>query len=112
MSAYTANTISVNGNLGADGDGSIATGSYKSNGWEGFWKVTWGDDDDPGVNHLWMTNAPNAVHTFDEYKDYDYDELSNVNGYKVVYLMWATASETRTPDSAMQQLIEEISILN
>jgi len=110
--SYTENTISVNGNLGADKGGSIASGSYKHNGWEGFWKVTWDQDSDPGVNHLWMTDAPNAIHTFDDSKYNDFDKLSDVDGYKVVYLMWATAPHTRTPDSALQELIEEISILN
>ena len=106
--SYSQNTISINGNLGSDGGGNIASGSYEYNGWKGYWKVTWGQGSDPGVNHLWMTNAPSTVHTFDSTRQYDYDELLGVNGYSVVYLMWATAVGTRSSDSAMQQIIQAI----
>ena len=111
FASYTENTISINGNLGADGGGSIASGSYTYNGWKGFWKVTWGQGSDPGINHLWITNGPNAFHNFDSTKLYDYDQLLDVNGYKVVYLMWGTAVGTRSSDSAMQQLIQAVSHL-
>ena len=111
FASYTENTISINGNLGADGSGSLASGSYTYNGWKGFWKVTWGQGSDPGINHLWITNAPNAFHNFDSTKLYDYDQLLDVNGYKVVYLMWGTAVGTRSSDSAMQQLIQAVSLL-
>ena len=115
FASYTENTISINGNLGADGSGSLASGSYTYNGWKGFWKVTWGQHDkhgnDPGVNHLWITNAPNAVHNFASSTDHDYDQLTDVNGYNVVYLMWGTPSPTRSSDSAMQQLIQAVSLL-
>jgi len=111
FASYTENTISINGNLGADGGGSLASGSYTYNGWEGFWKVTWDQSRDPGINHLWITNAPNATHSFDSTKRYDYDQLLDINGYKVVYLMWGTVSRTRSTDSAMQQLIQAVSLL-
>ena len=110
--SYTQNTISVNGNLGSDGGGYIGSASYEYSGWKGYWKVTWGQGSDPGVNHLWMTNAPSTVHTFDINKLYDYDELLGVNGYKVIYLMWATAVGTRSSDSAMQQIIQAVSVLD
>ena len=112
FASYTENTISINGNLGADHYGSLASGSYTYNGWKGFWKVTWkGQSNDPGVNHLWITNAPNAVHNFASSTDHDYDQLTDVNGYKVVYLMWGTPTRTRSSDSAMQQLIQAVSLL-
>ena len=110
FASYTENTISINGNLGADGRGSLTSGSYTYNGWKGFWKVVW-NAGDPGIHHIWITNAPNAYHRFDRSRGYDYDQLLHVNGYKVVYLMWGTAVGTRSSDSAMQQLIQAVSLL-
>ena len=105
--SYIYNEISINGDIGADGAGSIVNGTYTYNGWNGFWKVTWAAD--PGINHLWVTNAPNAYHDFDGTKRRDYDRLSGVNGYQVIYLMWGTVVGTRSSDFAMQQLIRAVS---
>ena len=110
FSSYTENTISINGDLGADGSGSIASGSYTYNGWKGFWKVVW-NSGDPGINHLWITNAPNAYHRFDGSRRYDRDQLLRVNGYKVVYLMWGSPPGARSSNSAMRQLIQAVSRL-
>ena len=106
---YTKDTISINGNIGADGTGFIAGGSYTTGDWSGFWKVTWGGTTvtpDPGINHLWVTNAPSAIHTYPSSTNWDYDQLSNVNGYEVVYLMWGTVAGTRTSDAAMEELVQ------
>jgi len=112
FASYTENTISINGNNGADNGGYVASGSYTYNGWKGFWKVVWyGYGNDPGINHLWITNAPNAFHHFAGNTDNDYDQLLDVNGYQVVYLMWGTTYPTRSPNSAMRQLIQAVSRL-
>ena len=110
FASYTEHTISINGDLGADGGGSLTSGSYTYNGWKGFWKVVCCQSD-PGVHHLWITNAPNAYHRFDTSRRYDYDQLLRVNGYKVVYLMWGTRMHTRSSNSAMRQLIQAVSRL-
>ena len=108
FSKYKPDTISVNGNLGADGGGKLSTGSYQYNGWKGFWKIVWRAGSDAGVNHLWVTNAPSARHTFDKTKVYDLDQLTSISGYSVTYLMWATVTNTKTEDSAMYQLVEAV----
>ena len=105
---YTKDAISINGNLGADGQGALSTGSYTFNGWKGFWKIVWNAGNDPGINHLWVTNAPSALHDYDNTRHWDWDQLSNINGYEVIYLKWATVPRTRTSDLAMNQLIEAI----
>ena len=56
-------------------------------------------------NHLWVTNAPSARHTFHKTNEYDWDQLSSISGYDVTYLMWATVTGTKTEDSAMHQLV-------
>ena len=108
FSKYKPDTISVNGNLGADGGGKLSTGSYQYNGWKGFWKIVWRAGSDAGVNHLWVTNAPSARHTFDKTRAYDLDQLTSISGYDVTYLMWATVTGTKTEDSAMYQLVEAV----
>ena len=105
FSKYKPDTISVNGNLGADGGGKLSTGSYQYNGWKGFWKVVWRARGDAGVNHLWVTNAPSAKHTFRKTNKFDWDQLSDISGYDVTYLMWATVPDSKTEDFAMQQLV-------
>ena len=105
FSKYMQNTISTNGNLGADGGGKLSTGSYQYNGWKGFWKIVWGAGGDPGVNHLWVTNAPSAKHTFRKTNKLDWDQLTDISGYDVTYLMWATIPDSKTEDFAMQQLV-------
>ena len=104
---YSQNTISINGNNGADGHGNVNGGSYNYNGWRGFWKVVYGASD-PGINHVWVTNAPHATHTYSSSSDLDYDRLSNVNGYSVIYAMWATQIYQRSSDSVMRDVIREL----
>ena len=115
FSLYNHNAISIYGETGADGDGTVGTGSYESNGWKGFWKtVTDGysvtDEEDPGINHLWVTNAPSASHMvpFPSDTDDDQDILDSVNGYTVVYLMWATHPGSVSSDTVMQQLVTSV----
>ena len=105
---YTKSSISINGNNGADGSGSVSTGSYSYNGWKGFWKVVWNSASDPGINHLWVTSAPSPGHNYASNTDLDYDELNFVNGYSVVYLLWGTSPNTRTSDTQMKKVIEAV----
>ena len=105
---YTKSSISINGNNGADRSGSVSTGSYAYNGWKGFWKVVWNSGSDPGINHLWVTNAPSPGHNYASNTDLDYDELNSVNGYSVVYLLWGTSRNTRTSDTQMKKVIEAV----
>ena len=105
---YTQDAISINGNNGADGNGHVTNGRYAVKGWNGFWKVVWNAGNDPGINHLWITNAPSALHSFSSNTDLDWDQLSDVNGYEVMYLMWATVAGTRTSNSAMIELVQAV----
>ena len=105
---YTKSSISINGDNGADGGGSVSAGSYSYKGWKGFWKVVWNSSRDPGINHLWVTNAPSPSHSYASSTNYDYDELKSINGYSVVYLLWGTSPNTRTSDSQMQKVVEAV----
>jgi hypothetical protein len=115
FSTYNQVAISIGGETGADGYGTVVTGSYESNGWTGFWKTVKdeyevGDDEDPGINHLWVTNAPSASHMvpFPDDTDDDQDILDSVNGYTVVYLMWATNPGLVSSETVMQQLVTSV----
>jgi len=112
FSPYYKNWISIVGELGADNSGKVESGSYQYNGWGGFWKVVYGAYSDPGVNHLWVTDAPSARHNFATLTDDDWDELSNVYGYNVIYLLWFTESYYRSSDYTMQQLVIAIATEN
>lgn len=46
---YTKSSISINGNNGADGSGTVSHGSYSYNGWKGFWKIVHSSGD-PSIN--------------------------------------------------------------
>ena len=104
---YTKSSISTNGDNGADGSGTVSTGSYSYNGWKGFWKVVW-NSGDPGINHLWVTNSPSPRHKYASSTNLDYDELYHVDGYSVAYLLWGTSPNTRTSDAQMQKVIEAV----
>ena len=106
---YRKSSISIKGNLGADGKGSYAKGSYQYKGWKGFWKVVYGTKD-PGINHLWVTNAPSPSHSISTNTNNDYDRLNNVKGYNVIYMMWATSSMRRSMDSVMRNLVVKVAL--
>ena len=57
---------------------------------------------------MWVTNAPGARHEFNSNTNSDDDALLNVNGYNVVYLMWATRSPDKSSDNVMKQLVTSI----
>ena len=112
---YRKDSISINGDVGADGKGSVHKGSYGYNGWKGFWKVIYGSTGpDPALHHLFVTDAPisESNHQISTNTDKDDDTLNNVNGYNIVYLMWATYDGTnnyKSSDDVMKQLVKTIS---
>jgi hypothetical protein len=112
-------SIAIGGELGADGDGQAVQGSFEYSGWKGFWKtvnechpMTGADCDgyDPTLHHLWVTDAPLASNNHDIATDTDNDRdiLTMVNGYNVVYLMWATEAGTISSDLVMQELVTSV----
>ena len=110
---YSYHDITINGRIGANGQGNDDFGEFTNNGWKGYYKQTWGQSDafgnDPGINHLWLTNAPTTSHAYDTSKTYDFDYLSGVYGMKVIYLMWGTVSPTRSSPSKVEELFKAIS---
>ena len=119
FSNYGQESIGIGGELGADGDGQTTQGSFESNGWKGFWKIinechpmTGADCTgyDPSLHHLWITDAPvtTTEHVIATDTDNDRDILNMVNGYDVVYLMWATEAGTISSDLRMQELVMSV----
>ena len=108
FSPYNQNNIAISGGLGADGSGNVHAGSYQSGNRKGFWKTVKGPGD-PGINHLFVTDAASPNHTWSTNTDADDDTLDNVNGNTVIYLMWGTqTNSTVSSDSVMQQLVSSI----
>ena len=116
---YGQESIGIGGELGADGEGQALQGTFESSGWKGFWKtvnechpMTGADCNgyDPSLHHLWVTNAPITTtdHVIATDTDNDRDILSMVNGYDVVYLMWATQAGTISSDIVMQELVSSV----
>ena len=116
---YGQDSIAIGGELGADGEGQAAQGSFEYNGWKGFWKTVnechpmTGDECDgydPSLHHLWVTDAPidNTNHDIATDTDNDRDILNMVNGYNVVYLMWATQAGTISSDLVIQELVTSV----
>jgi hypothetical protein len=116
---YGQESIGIGGELGADGEGEAVQGSFEYNGWKGFWKtvnechpMTGADCDgyDPSLHHLWVTDAPitSTNHVIETDTDNDRDILNMVNGYDVIYLMWATEAGTISSDTVMQELVTSV----
>ena len=90
----------------------IGTGSFQIKGWKGFWKTATGGKYDitefPGLNHLWVTNAPSASHVIPNGRNpiHDDDILNNVNGYTVIYIMWG--NQPHYISSVMHLLVTSI----
>jgi hypothetical protein len=116
---YEQESIAIGGELGADGEGQAVQGSFEYSGWKGFWKtvnechpMTGADCDgyDPTLHHLWVTDAPitSTNHDIATDTDNDRDILTMVNGYNVVYFMWATQAGTISSDLVMQELVTSV----
>ena len=116
---YGKVSIAIGGELGADGEGLAAQGTFEYNGWNGFWKTvnechpnTGADCDghDPTLHHLWITDSPiaNTSHDIATDTDDDRDVLSVESGFNVVYLMWATQAGTTSSDLVIQELIQKV----
>eukprot|EP00494_Astrolonche_serrata_P004565 UN04578 len=69
------NNINIYGELGADGNGTAERGELPLyNGYRGFYKKVC-DAGDPSVNHLFITNAPDAYHEINTHTDNDSHRL-------------------------------------
>ena len=107
---YVMENISINGNLGNDGDADQYQGSWEFEGWTGFWKVVEGTPMNAGVQHLWITDAPNATHEVLSGSNKDQDVLCNVSGYNVVYIMWGRIPSNRSYRNRHEYTIENLII--
>jgi len=74
----------------------------------GFWKSISEGDGDPSINHVWVTNAPSASHDFSNDTDEDYDNLSGIQGYKLVYVLFASVHGYNPSDADYETLITAI----
>jgi len=102
----TPGDVRISGNLGADGSGARTHGSYTSTGWNSFWKMTHSAGD-PSVVHLWLTDAPAAVpDTTNTNTDNDADSLTNVAGYRVLYMMWGVPSGGIVSEVQFQAVVD------
>eukprot|EP01052_Picozoa_sp_SAG31_P007963 SAG31_NODE_391_length_16344_cov_15.753339_5_plen_361_part_00 len=88
-------TITISGDLGADGQGSHAASEYTAGPLRGYMTSVC-DATDPSVNHLFIidfTLSPDASHTFDTSTNEDQDSVSGIGvGSPVVYILYSSTS--------------------
>ena len=86
-------TITIGGNLGADGGGSRTAFQFASGTLTGYTTMTCGASD-PSVNHLFIIDgglSPGAVHTHDASTDSDADEVSGIGpGSPILYFLYSS----------------------
>jgi hypothetical protein len=96
-------SVSISGNLGSDGGGSVGSGAYDYDGWHAYWKQIHSATDS-SVTHLWITDAPNANHVFDSGTYDDTDAVNNVGGFSLMYFLWGVPGGAQTSDSQFQSV--------
>ena len=106
FSPFRKHSLLIDGNLGADGRGSVHNGSYVYNRWTAFWKVVYGTTD-PGIHHLFITDGA-ATHEFSQNTNSDIDRLHNVNESDVFYIMWGTYLQGNTSFKSSDDLIRQL----
>jgi hypothetical protein len=94
--AVDISEFTIDGNIGADGDGSYEVDEYVLTGFSTNYKVFVKkvyDSGDPSINHIMIvdTDDANIVHDYDTSTGDDYDRISNLSGVtKVYYLLTST----------------------
>ncbi|MGQ1948801.1 Ig-like domain-containing protein [Geofilum sp. OHC36d9] len=93
----------VNGDLGADGNGSVdgkkLTLVHNGTTYYGFVKRVYATED-PSVNHLFITENPNVEQDFRTNTDDDYHKVSNLEDVNVLYyLLYASQNGGYVSDS-------------
>ena len=89
-------TISISGNLGADGGGTHVSSSFSSGSLVGYMTSVCAAGSDPSVNHLFVIDAtlsPNAEHTFNPNTDSDADSVAGIGaGSPILYILYSSTS--------------------
>jgi hypothetical protein len=94
-------SFSINGELGADGEGTSNYGDFPITGWTVYWKtihdgsVSGGD---PRIHHMILVpgNGSGITHNISEDTNEDYDEITGSIPDKVYYLLFATSLGSAT----------------
>ena len=102
-----SDTISISGNLGADGGGQRTHSTYAYGGYTAFWKQTHSAND-PAVTHIWITDAANAVHSgaATTNTDSDADGVSGLGGAAVIYLLWGESAGAEVDEAGFRAVVE------
>ena len=102
-------TISISGNLGADGSGSHVGSEFSSGPLTGYMTSVCAAGD-PSVNHLFIidgTLSPSASHTFSTNTDSDADSVSGIGaGSPVLYILYSSASGGCHSDAEHRAIFE------
>ena len=102
-----ADTFGISGNTGADGYGSMKTGSIAlcEGHWHAYWKQLW-NSGDPSITHILITTASSATHSFSTDTDSDFDQLTGLAGHALIYLMWGESGSAEVSDQLFIEVIE------
>lgn len=92
----SAMTLSISGNLGADGSGTHVASKYDSGSLTGYMTSVCTAGADPSVNHLFVidrTLSPHAAHNYNAATDSDADGVSGIGpGSPVLYILYSSTS--------------------
>ena len=106
-------TVSISGNLGADGGGIHVAAQYASSSGSpmvGFMTSVCQAGNDPSVNHLFVIDgaaSPNAVHTPGESTGTDDDSVAGIGpGSPVLYILYASTSGGCHSDDEHQAIFD------
>merc|ERR1719498_900488 len=102
-------TISISGNLGADGGGTHVGSEFSSGPLTGYMTSVCAAGD-PSVNHLFIfdgTLSPSATHTYDTNTNSDNDSVSGIGaGSPVLYILYSSTSGGCHSDAQHRAIFE------
>jgi len=104
-------TLTIAGNLGADGDGQIESQTMSYNGLYGFRKTVCGAGDG-GIHHLWLTDDANALHRFPNYTDTDFDQLTISAQSSAAVVTYFSGNPGCGGDAAHEAYFQELAMFN
>jgi len=104
--------VQINGNLGADNQGSVVVGEETMTNNNIEYKIYWksvhdGQDRDPTINHIWiLRNASGISRTYASNTDNDNHKVTTNDVERIYYIMWAgLANDGHTSSTEVTALV-------
>ena len=110
MAAYDVDveSFSIDGNLGADGDGQVEVNRYTWEGFTIFVKKVY-NAGDPSINHIIIVNSTDELieRTYDDTCEDDDHEITNLgNVTQIHYLLFGLSSGSKPTDTQIENVYQ------